>query len=186
MKKLPAIILLLTLAFTSFAQLQDQLQDTRRTVFWLKLNLAYVRDPQIKAYKYETRLINDRIYVGNLEEFQQQVWKGRAAGNFIVEGPFSFREQAELAKRVFSPKATKDTSILNDTKTYYWYLVRLGRYQRLNSYKFEHIPAAVAEGTLKEFLATLETAKYNSSIVIGPFQTRVEAELSKRMFRQEE
>ncbi len=188
MKKVGLIILsiLLLLKIDSFAQIENELEDTRRTVYWVKLSLSYVRDPEIRAYKYEVRLMSKKIYVGNLEEFQQEVWRGRARGTYIVEGPYTFREQAELAIKVFSNNALNDPEILNDNKTYYWYLVRLEKYQRLNSYKFVHIPAAVAEGTLKDFLEAMRVSLYNQSIAIGPFSKRIEAELSKRLFRQEE
>ncbi len=170
----------------NLAQLENEIQDTRRTVYWITLNLSYIKDLKLKTYRYQVYLKSKRIYVGNLDQFQRAVWRASSIGTYIVVGPFSYREQAQLAIKVFSPQANKNPEIVNNNKTYFWYLIKLEKYQRLNSYKFVHIPAAVAQGTLKDFLMTLETASYNQSIAIGPFSTRLEAELSKRLFRQEE
>ncbi len=171
---------------TNYAQLENEIQDTRRTVYWIELSLSYVKDPKIKTFKYQVYLKSRRIFVGNLDQFQRAIWRASSIGTYIVDGPFSNRDQAKLAIKVFSSQANKNPQIINDNKTYFWYLIKLEKYQRLNSYKFIHIPAAVAQGTLKDFLMTLETASYNQSVAIGPFSTRLEAELSKRLFRQEE
>ena len=179
-------LILLFFTHLSYTQIEKELQDPYRTVFWIKLDLKYMRDPKLKVPVYSTQLKDKKIYVGNLKEFQQAIWAGRSNGHYIVVGPFSTHEQVEQARKLFKNKGEVDPAIESDLGTYYWYLVRLGRYSRLSSYKFLHIPAAVAEGTLRDFLGILDAARYNDAIVIGPFPSRVEAELSKRMYRQEE
>ncbi len=171
---------------TNYAQLENDIQDNRRVVYWIELSLSYVRDPNIKTYKYQVYLKSKRIFAGSLDQFQRAIWRASSIGTYIIDGPFTYRKQAQLAIKLFSSTANKDPQIINDSKTYFWYLIKLEKYQRLNAYRFVHIPAAVAQGSLKDFLMTLETASYNQSIAIGPFETRLEAELSKRLFRQEE
>lgn len=182
------LFIFLTLALwvqASYSQMDKDLQASYRIVFWIRLELRYMRDPKLNVPVYRIRLKDKKIYVGNLKEFQEAIWAGMSNGNYIVIGPFSSRKEVTLAKKIYGLK-TEDPQIESDLTSYHWYLVRLGRYSRLKSYKFLHIPAAVTDGTLREFLGVLNAARYNDAIVIGPFQTRMEAELSKRMFRQEE
>ncbi len=179
-------LVLLFFSQLTFSQIEKELQDPYRTVFWIKLDLRYMRDPKLNVPVYVTELKDKKVYVGNLKEFQEAIWAGRSNGHYIVVGPFSNHHQVQLARKIYGLKGRVDPGIESDLTTYYWYLVRLGRYSRLASYKFLHIPAAVAEGTLRDFLGVLDAARYNDAIVIGPFPSRIEAELSKRMFRQEE
>ena len=178
-------LILLFFAKASYSQTDKDLQAPYRIVFWIRLELRYMRDPKLKVPVYRIRLKDKKIYVGNLDEFQEAIWAGKSNGHYIVVGPFSSREEVALAKKIYGLKK-EDPQIESDLTSYYWYLVRLGRYSRLTSYKFLHIPAAVTEGTLRDFLGVLGAARYNDAIAIGPFSTRMEAELSKRMFRQEE
>ncbi len=188
MKRIILILALLTLFFNLYSQvdLESKLDDPRRTVFWIKLDLVYTRDAKLHVPVYLTHLRDKRAYSGNIEEFSENLWKARSKGNYIVIGPFSFREQVQLALKVYDVNARHNPAVMRDSAMYYWYLVRLGRYSRLASYRFMHIPAAVAHGTLKDFLGTLDAARYNDAVVIGPFPTRIEAEFSKRVYRQQE
>ena len=187
MRKFIILVTALFLFFgKNFAQIEDQIDDPYRIVYWIRLTLIYAKDPNINAYRYKTQLLSKRVYSGTLDKFQHEIWKASSVGTYIPIGPFTYRQQAQFALKVFSKNADKNPQLLNDKGHYFWYLVRIGRYKRLNSYKFVHIPAAVAEGSMRDLLENMIAASYNESVLIGPFSRRIEAELSKRLYRREE
>ena len=184
MKRL--IFILILLINYAYAQDVDYTNLSRR-VYWFDISVRYEKVKGADFTKLNVRRYGTTIKYGNVEQFDKHLWNNLSAGKGIAVGPFNTYEEAKYANRFYDlKKAEQDSVILNDNNTYYWYLVKVKKYKRMNSLDFERIPARVASGKADFFFQTLKNSLTFDKVAIGPFTSYEEAEESKRLFRLEE
>ncbi len=160
--------------------------DENRRVYWFDVTIPKLREKETGLLINTVRTIGNVRY-GKAYEYDRYLWNGLSNGSHISIGPFNTREQAEKSRILYNFKiAENDSTIQNDNTIYYWYIVTIKKTKRLKSYDFERIPAQVAQGTLKEFIALQKASLPLDRLVIGAFKTAPDAENSKRVFRLEE
>jgi len=183
MKYFYTIIFLLITYLASAQNSVDYNNDNRR-VYWFDVALKTEKDPDTRIPIYSVYTLGAKVKYGTAEEYDRYLWTGLSDGSKIAVGPFNSLEQATQAKKLYNlDKAEKDTTIMNNNGTFFWYLVTIKKTQRLKSYDFERIPAKVVEGSYSEFIELMKVSLPVNKLVIGAFESAPEAENSKRIFR---
>ena len=200
MKKLIFFIFVLTSLSHNYlkAQMVDgiDLEDTKRYVFWFYIKAEIKMDRKLHMPVYSVRRVGKDIKGGTLKKYNKDVWRNINGGNQLCIGPFSKLEDAKRANQCYDlgRKTNKimEQEIANtvDTtdNTYYWYTLEYEITKRTHRYVLSRIPAAVQEGSLKDFKEMLWMLLHqqDKKLVIGPFTDQTDAEISKLINRNEE
>lgn len=181
---LTLIVLISTLVFlqNSAAQVVE-FNDPDRNVYWFDVNIRTTIDKTTYLEKYTVIRMGKRVYRGTMDDFEETLWSGMSAGSKIAIGPFSLYEDAYEAMLMYD---LKDTAEIENTTEKYWFLVNIAITDRLKSYEFERMAAAVASGQKSDFKGILEESLTFKTLAIGPFTSIIDAEESKRLYRLEE
>jgi hypothetical protein len=185
-KRLLSFIFILFISFLYSNKLKSQVvdyDDPDRNVFWFEVNVRTIIDKETYFEKYTVIRMGKRVYRGSIDEFDEILWAGMSAGSKIAIGPFSVYEDAYEAMLMFD---LKDTAQIENTTEKYWFLVNIKITERLKSYEFDHMAAAIAAGQKTEFKDILQESLAFKTLAIGPFTNQLDAEESKRRYRLEE
>ncbi len=155
------------------------------TLFWIAVKVNKTIDRNTRLEEYQLRLISPTIYHGSVKMFQKALWTGMAQGSKLCVGPFQSHEEAKHAMLTY--KGVNSASFLpQNDKHGYWFLVKVGIMERSRSYAFEHMAAQVNGGKTKEFLDVLRESLNFKTVAIGPFDSDIQAERAKSIYRIEE
>jgi len=200
MKKLILLILITIVSANTYlkAQMVDgiDLEDTKRYVFWFYVKAEIRMDRELHIPVYSVRRVGKEIKGGTLKKYNKDVWRNINGGNQLCVGPFFNLEDAKVANSCYNlgrkTDATMQKEIENtvDTtdNTYYWYTLEFEITKRTHRYVLSRIPAAVNQGSLKDFKEMLWMLLHqqDKKLVIGPFTDQTQAEISKMINRNEE
>jgi hypothetical protein len=191
MKKILSIVFLITIVLqTAISQepvdKKIDYNDENRRVYWFDVTIPKLKEKETGLLINSVRTIGG-VHYGKAYEYDRYLWQGLSNGAHIAIGPFNTREQAEKSRKLYNLKiAENDSTLLNDNTIFFWYIVTIKKTKRLKSYDFERIPAQVAQGTMKDFIALQKASLPLDRLVIGVFRTAPDAENSKGVFRLEE
>lgn len=189
MRKLVLFIFITLFTIQMFSQqteVMTRYKDKTRRVYWFDLALRTKQDPETGLMQYYTYPAS-KVKYATAEDYDKYLWSGISNGSYIAVGPFDTYEQADVSMKLYDPKkAPTDSLLMNNDQNFFYYIINLKKTQRLKSYDFERLPAAVATGNSKDFVKLIETSLMLDRLVIGAFSSQPEAENSKNVFRLEE
>ncbi len=185
-KKINLIIcfVLLTTFFileTNAQQIDNK--DKKRTIYWFEVSVKMTPNKETKFLEYSLHRMGKKVFSGDVYDFKEKLWGGMASGSKLLVGPFSTYPDANEAMLMYD---VKDTNEVENTSEKYWFLVKLNFSERSGSYELERMAASVASGSKSEFKDILVESLTFKTIAIGPFGDKLDAEESKRLYRQEE
>lgn len=155
------------------------------TLFWIAVKINKAIDRETRLEEYQLRLLSPTIYHGSVKMFQKALWTGMAQGSKLLVGPYQSYEEAKHAMSVYKQVRTPNYAPQNN-KHGSWFLVKVLIMERSRSYGFEHMAAAVASGNTVEFMDVLRESLSFKTVAIGPFDSDIQAERAKSIYRVEE
>lgn len=152
-------------------------------VYWFTISVKI--DERTTQYKIMGSA--SKLTKGPVDEFEKDVWYGISRRQIIV-GPFQTQNEALNARMLYKKSADKINSIPSEDNpsTVYWFFVTFHQLDRLGSYVFERMPAAVASGSTTDFVDALYEGITFQTLAIGPFWDQPNAENAKALYRENE
>jgi hypothetical protein len=158
--------------------------SNEKIVYWFYINLKILTDRETKMQKYDIRRLGDQISAGTVKEYDIKLWESLSNGSKIPIGPFYNYTEANQAKKFYNIGVEeKQDSLFSADKEIFWFVLRVARRERSNSYQLIRIPGAVASGLPADFENFLEVNLTSLVLTIGPFWDQPEAEEAKRRYR---
>ncbi len=167
------------------AQSDDGESGKNRTVYWFYINIRVHEDPRTGYISQRVRSLGSRIYHDKLVEYDRILWKHLSTGKRFAVGPFYEYEEARQAVKFYGYKKEEmelDTTY-DESRNLHWFMLKVERRQRSQSYLLKRIPGAIGEGTYERFFDNYKAGLVNRILPIGPFWSSEEAEEAKRRYR---
>ena len=164
--------------------LETMQMDENQIVYWFNIGVHTRKHKKFGYQYYKVRSYGERVYNAPLREYGRKLWGGLRQGRFLSIGPFTDYFEAEQAEKFYGRDSViLDTSI-DKSRTVYWFMLRVYRRPRSNSYDIMKIPAMVSSGSYKNFILSYNTGLVSGpTLAIGPFWSYDEAEEAKRRYR---
>ncbi len=158
--------------------------NSESIVYWFDINFRIVTDTKTKLKSYSVRRTSNQIKAATIIEYDEKLWEALSRGGLFPVGPFSNYDEADQAKVYYNiGKEEKQDSLFEAGRTVYWFVLRVKRRKRSNSWELIRIPGAIASGDYDLFQTFLETNLSANVLTIGPFWNQPEAEEAKRRYR---
>jgi len=192
------LVLLLAVVSMQLASAQEVTntgkRDENSLVYWFKVGISYKTDPVTGMPLNTTSVQTKKVYYGNLEKFDLNLWKGLSSGSSLSIGPFSTYEEAYKGMALYNTKSETvpiDTSYDASQQVHYFNIF-VGKRDRSNSFYITRKPGAVASGTYESFYDFLkvslasgsETKYHNAGVAIGPFWDYNDANFAVEQYRK--
>jgi len=193
-----ALVFLLAVVGFQFAFAQEVTntgkRDENSLVYWFKVGISYKTDQVTGMPINNTSVQTKKVYYGNLEKFDLNLWKGLSTGSSLSIGPFFTYDEAYKGMALYNTKhetAPMDTSY-NASQQVHYFNIFVGKRDRSNSLYVTRKPGAVASGTYESFYDFLkvslssgsETKYHNAGIAIGPFWDYNDANFAVEQYRK--
>jgi hypothetical protein len=152
-------------------------------VYWFTVSVKL--DDRTDQYKIMGAA--SKLSKGLVSEFEKDVWYGISRRQIIV-GPFQTQNEGLNARMLYKKDEDKINNIPSEDnpEQVYWFFVTFVQLERLGSYVFERMPAAVASGSTTEFVDALYEGITFKTLAIGPFWDQPNAENAKSLYRENE
>lgn len=167
----------------------EELYSPDRTVYWFNVKVYIVKDSKTRQKVYRITRLGKRVYSAKMRDYEKKLWKGLSRGSYFTVGPFYTYQEAYNAMVFYNLRIKFDDNHEIDPepdKTVFWFLVKLNISERSRSYELQRMAAAVAEGTKSDFNDILRETLTFQNLAIGPFNSALDAEEAKRIYRLEE
>lgn len=193
MKKIAntALIIALTIGFLyvpqkSYSQLDAQEVNENQIVYWFNIGVNMRKHKKFGYKYYEVRSYGGHIYNAPLKKYGRKLWRGLRRGRYFSIGPFIDYYEAEQAEKFYGRDSIIIDTALDQSKTVYWFMLKVFRRPRSNSYDIMKTPTMVQQGTYRLFAnqyKALLSQGQGSALLVGPFWNYDEAEEAKRRYR---
>lgn len=191
------LVIILSVSFTmSFAQ--EVIVEHYRPdqfVFWITVRAQIKISNESKKEVYVVRTARNKPQSGKLYNYEKSLWKNLTSGRQLLIGPFTEYQDAVRAAEMYDLAKQTNESMAEHIRTYtdsttapeyYWFFLKYKIMPRTKKLALERTAARVAYGDIKDFMQVLWEGLTFQQLAIGPFQSQVEAEEAKRLYRLEE
>jgi len=183
------VVLIVSASFSNYQKAKSPLRGLsinsvlEDEVFWFTVSVKI--DERTSQYKIMGSA--SQLEKGTVGEFEKDVWYGISRRQIIV-GPFQTQNEALNSRMLYKKSEDKINNIPSEDNpsTVYWFFITFKELDRLGSYVFERMPAAVAQGSTTEFVDALYEGITFKTLAIGPFWDQPNAESAKALYRENE
>jgi len=164
-------------------------------VFWIAIRAQIKISNETKKEVYVIQTARNKAQSGKVLKYEKSLWRNLNSGYQLLIGPFTEYNDAMRAAEMYKLSKFDTQSMQAEINNYvdstaaseyYWFFLKFKIMPRTKRISLERTAARVAFGTLKDFRQVLWEGLNFQQLAIGPFQTQVEAEEAKRLYRLEE
>jgi hypothetical protein len=179
------LILLISLACkSSQTSVSDNKIDENRTVYWHYVYISFLNIEE-DLFKFRLKSRSSSVETGSFKKYEYDLWYYLSGGKKFAVGPFNSKDEAENSNKIYtrSNKKLDENSVYPSNNEVFWFVLKVIKRERSNSYELVRIPGAIASGSYKEFETFFKENLELGILTIGPFKQMSDAEESKRIYR---